>query len=165
MGGPPKYASASAGGWCAPIDVWPHLRFLLCPIRISQRCQDPRIAGRSTARGESAGNLGTKGKAIPEKGITEGPNKWKYESQVAINPYEQEHKDLVESIRAGKPLNEGKQTAESALTAIMGRMSAYTGKVVTFKSAMDSSLDLFPKKLEFGPCPCRRWRGQEGQPA
>src|SRR5205814_9029649 len=98
--------------------------------------------------------VGTKGKAIPEKGITEGPNKWKFDpGEKSVNPYEQEHKDLVESIRAGKPLNEGKQTAESALTAIMGRMSAYSGKVVTLKAAMESPLDLFPKKLEFGPLP------------
>ena len=44
------------------------------------------------------------------------------------NPYVQEHIDLIEGIRAGKPLNEGKQVAESTLTAIMGRMSAYTGR-------------------------------------
>ncbi len=43
-------------------------------------------------------------------------------------PYVQEHTDLIDSIRAGKPLNELKNVAESTLTAIMGRMSAYTGK-------------------------------------
>ena len=40
----------------------------------------------------------------------------------------QEHTDLIESIRSGKPINELKNVAESTLTAIMGRMSAYTGK-------------------------------------
>ena len=39
--------------------------------------------------------------------------------------------DLVKSIKAGKPLNEAQQIAESSLTAVMGRMSAYTGKTVT----------------------------------
>ncbi|MGC8642918.1 MAG: Gfo/Idh/MocA family protein, partial [Isosphaeraceae bacterium] len=45
-----------------------------------------------------------------------------------INPYVQEHIDLLESIVTGKPINELKQVAESTLVAIMGRMSAYTGK-------------------------------------
>jgi len=66
--------------------------------------------------------------------------------------YVREHKDLIDSIISGKPLNEGKQIAESTLTAIMGRMSAYTGKRVTWEAAMNSTLDLWPKTtLEFGP--------------
>ena len=66
------------------------------------------------------------------------------------NPYEQEHIDLVESIRAGKPLNELKTVAESTLTAIMCRMSAYTGKAVTWEEALNSKEDLIPKTLAFG---------------
>ncbi|OHB62520.1 MAG: hypothetical protein A2Y76_02810 [Planctomycetes bacterium RBG_13_60_9] len=46
------------------------------------------------------------------------------------NPYVQEHVDLLNSISAGKPLNEARNVAESTLTAIMGRISAYTGKLV-----------------------------------
>ncbi len=69
------------------------------------------------------------------------------------NPYEQEHIDLVDSIRSGNPLNELQTVAESTLTAIMGRMSAYTGKAVTWDQALNSKLDLMPKSLEFGPCP------------
>lgn len=69
------------------------------------------------------------------------------------NPYVQEHTDLVESIRKGKPLNELRQVAESTLTAIMGRMSAYTGKEVTWEDALGSKLDTFPQKLDFGPHP------------
>lgn len=46
------------------------------------------------------------------------------------NPYVIEHLDLLNSIRAGKPLNEARQVAESTLTAIMGRISAYTGQLV-----------------------------------
>ena len=60
------------------------------------------------------------------------------------NPYVQEHVDLYEAIAAGRPLNEARAVAESTLTAIMGRMSAYTGKTVTWEQAMNSSLDLTP---------------------
>ena len=37
-----------------------------------------------------------------------------------------EHTDLINSIRSGNPLNEGRQVAESTLCAIMGRESAYS---------------------------------------
>jgi myo-inositol 2-dehydrogenase / D-chiro-inositol 1-dehydrogenase len=63
------------------------------------------------------------------------------------NPYVQEHTDLIESIRSEKPLNELKQVAESTLTAIMGRMSAYTGKEVSWEQALNSQEDLMPKDL------------------
>ena len=65
-----------------------------------------------------------------------------------LGPYQQEHVDLINSIRAGNPLNECQQIAESTLTAIMGRMSAYTGKEVSWDQAMNSKLDLFPKDLK-----------------
>jgi myo-inositol 2-dehydrogenase/D-chiro-inositol 1-dehydrogenase len=68
-----------------------------------------------------------------------------------INPYVQEHIDLLESIANGNPLNELKQVAESTLVAIMGRMSAYTGKALTWEQALNSTLDTFPKTLEWGP--------------
>jgi len=69
------------------------------------------------------------------------------------NPYEQEHVDFIESIRAGQPLNEAQQMAESNLTAIMGRESAYSGKIIDWDSALESKMDLSPAKYEFGPLP------------
>jgi predicted dehydrogenase len=62
--------------------------------------------------------------------------------------YKQEHKDLVDSITAGKPIVELRQTAESSLTAVMGRMSAYTGKRVDWDFVTKKSqLDLYPKNI------------------
>jgi hypothetical protein len=62
--------------------------------------------------------------------------------------YQQEHKDLVDSIIAGKPIVELKQTAESSLTAVMGRLAAYTGQKVSWKFLTEeSTLDLFPKNM------------------
>jgi predicted dehydrogenase len=60
------------------------------------------------------------------------------------DPYVQEHTDLIQSIRAGKPINELKNLAESSLTAVMGRMAAYTGKAVTWNQALNSKEDTFP---------------------
>lgn len=60
------------------------------------------------------------------------------------NPYEWEHADLIASIRAGKPLNETKQVAESTLTAIMGRMAAYSGQDLTWDQVLNSQESLLP---------------------
>lgn len=84
--------------------------------------------------------------------IRKARDEWKY-SGPGNNPYVQEHADLIASIRAGKPLNETRQVAESCLAAIMGRMSAYTGQEVTWEQALNSQENLMPEKLEFGPLP------------
>ncbi|MHC5004614.1 MAG: hypothetical protein ACYTJ0_15990 [Planctomycetota bacterium] len=43
--------------------------------------------------------------------------------------------------------------AESTLSAIMGRMAAYTGKEVTWEQALNSKMDLSPPAYAFGPMP------------
>jgi myo-inositol 2-dehydrogenase/D-chiro-inositol 1-dehydrogenase len=53
-----------------------------------------------------------------------------------VNPYVQEHTDLIEAIRGGKELNELKNVAESTMTAILGREAAYSGKELTWDKAM-----------------------------
>jgi predicted dehydrogenase len=63
------------------------------------------------------------------------------------DPYVQEHTDLIESIRTGKPINELKNVAESTLAAIMGRLSTYTGKQVSWEQALNSKEQLMPFEL------------------
>ena len=78
---------------------------------------------------------------------------WEYKGPYP-NPYVREHADLIAGIRGGKRLNEAKRVAESTLSAIMGRMSAYTGRELQWSWATKSSkLDLVPKDLKFGPKP------------
>jgi hypothetical protein len=89
-----------------------------------------------------------------------GKELWKYQypadekgqptTEVKISPYVQEHIDLVTSIRTGKPYNEAENTAMSCLVAIMGRLSAYTGKEFTMDEIMNSDLKLGPKVYAFG---------------
>jgi len=96
--------------------------------------------------------VGTKGYAFGY-GEIHGTNFWKFDGD-ETNPYVQEQTDLIASIRAGKPLNEGRRIAESTMCAIMGRMSAYTGRAISWEWAMTSSkLDLTPPKYDFGPLP------------
>ena len=99
--------------------------------------------------------LGTKGSThtYGSNGSIKGQNPFKYDGP-SFNPYIQEHADLIASIRQGKPLNEGRSVAESTLTAIMGRMSAYTGRELKWDWVMNASkLDLTPPKYEFGDLP------------
>jgi myo-inositol 2-dehydrogenase/D-chiro-inositol 1-dehydrogenase len=67
----------------------------------------------------------------------------------AQDPYIQEHTDLIASVRSGKPINELKNVAESTMTAILGRMSSYTGKEVTWEQALNSQEVLMPAKLDW----------------
>ncbi len=97
--------------------------------------------------------VGTKGTVYTDgsNGEIKGPNPFKYADEDPPNPYEVEHADLIAGIRSGKPLNEGKRVAESTMTAILGRMSAYTGREIKWDWAMNASkLDLSPPSYEFG---------------
>lgn len=55
--------------------------------------------------------------------------------------------ELLAAIAAGQPYNEGDWGAESTMTAILGRMAAYSGKMVEWDEAINSQLDLAPKSL------------------
>src|SRR5213079_3615801 len=95
--------------------------------------------------------VGTRGTSDVHSVIT-GAAPWSCDAQTPRpNPYVQEHADLIASIRAGKPLNEGQRVAESTLTAIMGRESAYSGQEVTWEQLMKSTMDLRPDGLTWGP--------------
>jgi predicted dehydrogenase len=77
---------------------------------------------------------------------------WRCREQ-GTNPYQQEHADLVASIRAGQPLNEAQAVAESTLMAIMGRESAYSGRSIEWEEALNSKMRLGPDKYEMGKLP------------
>jgi len=96
--------------------------------------------------------IGTKGKAYTHEGdfIIDGPKPFKYDGP-RLSPDVKQHADQIAAIRAGEHLNEGKRIAESTMTCIMGRMSAYTGRALKWDWAMKASkLDLSPSKYEFG---------------
>jgi predicted dehydrogenase len=92
--------------------------------------------------------LGTKGrctvlkhgKPLPE---IEGENAWKFQGK-ENNMYVAEHETLFQSIRAGKPINNGVYMARSTMLAILGRMVDYTGEVKTWDEALNSKQTLAP---------------------
>ncbi|MDH3498283.1 MAG: Gfo/Idh/MocA family oxidoreductase [Gemmatimonadota bacterium] len=112
--------------------------------RVTSMCR--QIDGTANHVGERF--AGTRGTSDAHSAI-EGANPWRFEGE-APNPYVQEHVDLVASIRAGSPLNEGRRVAESTLTAIMVREAAYTGQVIAWDELLAAAQDLTPPDLAFG---------------
>ena len=89
---------------------------------------------------------GTKGRAITSSGRArfEGGTDWSFSGDNP-NPYVMEHRNLHASIRGDSDrLNEGHRIGESTLTAIMGRMAAYSGKDITWEEALNADLDMTP---------------------
>jgi hypothetical protein len=61
------------------------------------------------------------------------------------NPYQLEHDDFFKAIREDLPYDETDYGAKSTMTAIMGRMAAYSGKIVEWETAIQSELRLAPE--------------------
>jgi predicted dehydrogenase len=96
---------------------------------------------------------GTKGHAeISIASIVVNEEQWKYRGPNS-SPYQQEHDDLFAAIRAGTPLNEGEYGALSSMTAILGRMCTYSGKMISWDEALNSNLSLGPKDFSFDATP------------
>ncbi len=101
--------------------------------------------------------MGTQGTAVllhrnPRQGmrILRGQNGWAASDQERDDDmYQREHNELFAAIRAGNPINDGDWMAKSTLMAIMGRMAAYTGRVVTWEEALNSRQDLTPPRYEW----------------
>jgi myo-inositol 2-dehydrogenase / D-chiro-inositol 1-dehydrogenase len=63
------------------------------------------------------------------------------------NPYVQEHIDLLNSIRAGRPLNELQSVTDSTFTAILGRNASFANRWLTWDNALNADEDTMPKGL------------------
>ena len=100
------------------------------------------------------GFIGTKGTYIG--GEITGQNPWRFEGKSERGGGVLEQRAIINCIRNGESRNDAESAAYSSLTAIMGRESAYTGRLVTWDEILKSDLDLFPKKLEFGPARDRK---------
>jgi predicted dehydrogenase len=101
---------------------------------------------------------GTVGRADVFGRAISGPNKWRYRATDGAPPldmYQSEHNEMFAALRAGKPINNSEQAASSTLLALMGRMAAYTGEVITSDQAMNSQESLVPATFTWGDAPKR----------
>ena len=130
-------------------------------VRVSFKCrQEADAKGRVSNR-----FYGTKGvmDIRPNPGLTatvardlSGKLIWKNNGKKGNNsPYQQEHMDLITSIRNGEPIMEIQEVADSSMTAIIGRESAYSGQEVTFDWGTKSEMSLLPKDLQAKVNPVR----------
>ncbi|MEP6664455.1 MAG: dehydrogenase, partial [Verrucomicrobiota bacterium] len=97
--------------------------------------------------------IGTKGTCDISGHDIRGANEWKFKQEGARDPYQQEHDDLFDAIRTDKPYNEAEYGAISTMTAIMGRMATYSGKMVEWDEAFNSKIDLAAKVLAWDANP------------
>jgi predicted dehydrogenase len=97
---------------------------------------------------------GTKGSAVLGEGIsqprifrdynqTSANQIWQYKGP-RCDQYQNEHDLLFDAIRKNKPYNETERSAYAAMTGILGRMAAESGKMITWEEAMESDLELAP---------------------
>ena len=93
--------------------------------------------------------FGTKGTAALQSHYVTGENEWRFRGRPS-DMYQQEHDEFFAAMRNGTPINNGDYMCKSTLMAIMGRMSAYTGKTITWEQALNSQLDLTPAEYAWG---------------
>jgi len=114
-------------------------------VRVTSMCR--QINGCMNRIGERV--IGTKGVAEVDRGLIKGENAWEYKGP-EVKPKELDQQVFIKSIREGKPLSEVKAMAHSTLGAIMGRMSAYSGRALKWDWALKASkLDYTP--AQYGP--------------
>lgn len=89
---------------------------------------------------------GPEGHSHIGKGIIEGKNEWQLRER-SPNPYQVEHDELFDAVRNDTPHNEAVYGAMSTLTAIMGRMAAYSGQQIRRQDALESDISLLPERL------------------
>jgi hypothetical protein len=77
----------------------------------------------------------------------------RYQSRTSNDGHQLEHFPFMEAVRQNLPFDEADNGAKSTLTAIMGRMATYSGKLVTWEEALDSKLDYFPERLAWDANP------------
>jgi predicted dehydrogenase len=91
--------------------------------------------------------VGTKGRS---NGYSFGTGKRARFQSPLDNDYVREHIAMVKSIRGDGPyINHAMAVAESTMTCIMARESAYSGLEITWDMIMNSKLDLQPKNFDY----------------
>jgi predicted dehydrogenase len=88
---------------------------------------------------------GAKGKASLLNCRIWGENTWRWQGQ--CDPYQIEHDRLFAGIRSGNPINCGDYMARSTMITVMGQLSCYTGKEVSWEQVMASDY-FYPPRPE-----------------
>lgn len=83
----------------------------------------------------------------------DGKTLYDHDGQEDPNPYQQEHNELFAAIRNGEHINNTEYGAKSTLTALMGRMASYSGKVISWEEALNSQVSVMPEQFSWDAAP------------
>jgi myo-inositol 2-dehydrogenase/D-chiro-inositol 1-dehydrogenase len=87
--------------------------------------------------------MGTKGKCDLGACRIEGETNWRFRGP-HNNPYVDEQKALIESVRSGKPINSGYHMVGSTMVTVLGQIACYTGKPCTWDQVTQSDFQYAP---------------------
>ena len=85
-------------------------------------------------------------------GKIEGENEWQFRGE-NVSGHQQEQTDLIAAMRAGNRYNEGYYGANSSMTAVLGRLANYSGKVVEWDKAVNNGVSEFPEVMDWSAEP------------
>jgi len=108
---------------------------------------------RGIAEAHYTGGVFIRGETPWDSGVVRGTQETVSKEQWAAGAFKSalddadpnKQKAFIESIKSGNLINEAEAGAETALTAIMGRTAAYTGRAVTWEDISKSRERLDPK--------------------
>ena len=117
---------------------------------ISSQCRHQRNCWNKVAESFQ----GTKGTVYTDSGDVarmktyDGSGIYNHMGEDDISPYQIEHNKLFASIRSGGVISDGENGAKATLSAIMGRMATYSGKMITWEEALNSEIQLVPDEAD-----------------
>lgn len=104
----------------------------------------------------SEGFHGTKGSAPSPGELYDANGKliFKHSGKEDADPYQTEHDELFAAIDAGEyKFADAQRGAYATMSAIMGRMATYSGRVIEWDEAFNSEMSLMPERLAWDANP------------
>ena len=92
--------------------------------------------------------MGTRGACDMMKYTITGQDPWEWDGKRTVM-HQLEHDALFAALRRGDVINNGQYMAKSTMMGIIARMSAYTGKTLTWEKALNSQEDLSPPRYDW----------------
>src|SRR5687767_6948712 len=107
------------------------------------RVDEMLIGTKGVIRGDEATIKDSKGKEI-----------FRFDKKKENNPYQNEHDELFAAIAKGEyKFADAEHGAKSTMTSIMGRMATYSGQMIEWDKAINSGIDIMPKKFDWNALP------------
>jgi len=101
--------------------------------------------------------VGTKGVIRCDEATIKDPKGkelFRFDKKGENNPYQTEHDELFAAIAKSEyKFADAENGAKSSMTSILGRMATYSGQIIEWDKAINSGLDIMPKKFDWDALP------------